>query len=570
MTTTHCAELNLLWARLMLEELHRLGVRHLCLAPGSRSTPLTLAAAGHPDLTRHTHFDERGLGFAALGLAKSSQSPVAIITTSGTAVANLYPAVVEAYQTGVPLVVLSGDRPPELIACGANQAIRQPAIFADYARRLDLPAPDQAMPPQALLAQLDQAMLDLDRPLHVNCMYREPLYPDGESVDFDDYLAPLRHWRQQDTPWNHTPPLSRSALPSASECADFGRGKGLIVVGSLAPHQQPEQILALARRLGWPVLADAQSQLRQADGVVHHLDQLFHHPQAQTLLAEAEHLLLIGGRLLSKRLMTFIAQHPWKAFWHYLDRPESLDPAHLAKRRFIGSLTLLPALPWPQDPHAGWGDALESYSDQLEQRFAELHDVGALTELSTVRLLSRTLSDDHQLFIGNSLPIRLFDMLASPKASVPAVFTNRGASGIDGLLATSCGVALANGKPTVLLVGDLSLLHDLNSLALARALTSPLVVLVLNNDGGSIFNLLPVPNETLRQDYYRLGHGFGFEGAASQFHLPYRRPDSLTQLAEALSDGLSQSGASVIEVVVPPNESAQLIVDLAQQIQGDD
>ncbi|MBY5923246.1 2-succinyl-5-enolpyruvyl-6-hydroxy-3-cyclohexene-1-carboxylic-acid synthase [Ferrimonas balearica] len=569
MTTIHCAELNLLWARLMLEELHRLGVRHLCLAPGSRSTPLTMAAAGHDGFQRHTHFDERGLGFAALGLAKASQTPVAIITTSGTAVANLYPAVIEAYQTGVPLVVLSGDRPPELIACGANQAIIQPAIFANYARRLDLPTPSLDLPPQALLAQLDQAMVDLDRPLHINCMYREPLYPDGQSSPFESYLAPIAAWRGNTTPWSAIPPISRSALPGPDECNSFAQGKGIIVVGTLAPHQQPEQILALARRLGWPVLADAQSQLRQADGVVHHIDQMFHHPKALKLLGKAENLLLIGGRLLSKRLMSFIASHSWNAYWHYMSHTENLDPGHLTKRRFIGSLPMLAALPWPLLPGSGWADALESYSLELEHQFAERHDQGRLTELSTIRLLSRQLTGEHQLFIGNSLPIRLYDMLASP-GDAPTVFTNRGASGIDGLLATSCGVALATAKPTVLVVGDLSLLHDLNSLALARSLKTPLVVLVLNNDGGSIFNLLPVPNESLRQQYYRLGHGFGFEGAANQFHLPYARPDNLAALSLALSEGLSLEGASVIEVAVPPSESADLIVELAEQIRGDD
>ncbi|MBY6188036.1 2-succinyl-5-enolpyruvyl-6-hydroxy-3-cyclohexene-1-carboxylic-acid synthase [Marinobacter hydrocarbonoclasticus] len=569
MNTAHCAELNLLWARLMLEELHRLGVRHLCLAPGSRSTPLTLAAAGHDGFERHTHFDERGLGFAALGLAKASQTPVAIITTSGTAVANLYPAVIEAYQTGVPLVVLSGDRPPELIACGANQAIIQPAIFANYARRLDLPTPSLDQPPQALLAQLDQAMMDLDRPLHINCMYREPLYPDGEAAPFESYLRPIHAWRQSQEPWSATPPISRSALPSIDECAAFAQGRGIIVVGTLAPHQQPEQVLALARRLGWPILADAQSQLRQADGVVHHIDQLFHHAKASKLLGKAEHLLLIGGRLLSKRLMSFIAAHPWKAFWHYMSQPENLDPNHLTKRRFIGSLPMLAALPWPLLPGSGWADSLESYSDELERLFAEQHDSGALTELSAIRLLSRQLDGQHKLFIGNSLPIRLYDMLAAP-GEAPTIFTNRGASGIDGLLATTCGVALADGKPTVLVVGDLSLLHDLNSLALAHSLASPLVVLVLNNDGGSIFNLLPVPNEALRQQYYRLGHGFGFEGAANQFHLPYHRPQSLAELSHALSEGLSRQGASVIEVVVPPGESADRIVELAGLIRDDD
>ena len=171
------ADMNLLWGQLILEELARLGVKHVCMAPGSRSTPLTLAAASQTQLTRHIHFDERGLGFMALGLAKASNAPVAIITTSGTAVANLYPAIVEAWLTHVPLIILSGDRPPELIDCGANQAIIQPAIFAQYAKQVNLPTPDLGYPANALLSTIDHAVANQHQPVHINCMYREPLYP---------------------------------------------------------------------------------------------------------------------------------------------------------------------------------------------------------------------------------------------------------------------------------------------------------------------------------------------------------------------------------------------------------
>jgi 2-succinyl-5-enolpyruvyl-6-hydroxy-3-cyclohexene-1-carboxylate synthase len=154
------ADLNLLWASLIIEELSRLGVEHVCMAPGSRSTPLTLACAANNKLTKHCHFDERGLGFMALGLAKASNTPVAIITTSGTAVANLYPAIIEASLTRVPLIILSADRPPELLDCGANQAIAQVGMFAQYAKQLSLPVPDLHLTPTALLSSLDQALAD--------------------------------------------------------------------------------------------------------------------------------------------------------------------------------------------------------------------------------------------------------------------------------------------------------------------------------------------------------------------------------------------------------------------------
>jgi 2-succinyl-5-enolpyruvyl-6-hydroxy-3-cyclohexene-1-carboxylate synthase len=208
------AELNLLWGTLILEELSRLGVQHVCMAPGSRSTPLTLAAAKQTKLKQHLHFDERGLGFMALGLAKASQAPVAIITTSGTAVANLYPAVIEAWLTRVPLIVLSGDRPPELIDCGANQAIIQPAIFAQYAKQLNLPTPDLSIRPEALLSLLDEAVSNQSQPVHINCMYREPLYPSTMSADFTQYLSTLGNWQHTSHPYNQYGKSNLSSLPS--------------------------------------------------------------------------------------------------------------------------------------------------------------------------------------------------------------------------------------------------------------------------------------------------------------------------------------------------------------------
>ncbi|WP_298443130.1 2-succinyl-5-enolpyruvyl-6-hydroxy-3-cyclohexene-1-carboxylic-acid synthase [uncultured Ferrimonas sp.] len=564
---THSADLNLLWAELIVTELHRLGVRHICLAPGSRSTPLTMAAAAHPTLCRHTHFDERGLAFMALGLAKSSHAPVAIITTSGTAVANLYPAIVEAAQTNIPLVILSGDRPPELIDCGANQAIVQPAIFADYARRLDLPAADLNLPPQALLAQLDHAMADLQQPLHINCMFREPLYPDGSRSDFSDYLAPIAQWQQDEQPWQHLPALQQHALPTPAQLQHLAQGKGVIVVGTLGPEQQPQQLLQLAKQLGWPILVDAQSQLRQHPDVINHIDQLFHLPNAKRILAQADTLLWFGSRLLSKRLLQFIDQQPWRTLWHCLPQRRNLDPSHLRKTSFCGDISAFASLPWPSSAQADWAAALYPLNQQLEQHFSQ-HQQGRLTEMAVVRSLSCYADQRHNLFIGNSLPIRLFDLLAAVKNEAATVFTNRGASGIDGLIASCCGISRGNGKPTIMLIGDISALHDLNSLALARHSSQPLLIIALNNDGGSIFNMLPVADEQLKQDYYRLGHGLNFAHAAKQFELGYQQPQSLTEFTEQMHNAINGTGATLIEVVVPADESAQMIKACAAQLRG--
>ncbi|MBV7316314.1 2-succinyl-5-enolpyruvyl-6-hydroxy-3-cyclohexene-1-carboxylic-acid synthase [Shewanella sp. NIFS-20-20] len=566
MQIQHTAELNLLWGSMILDELARLGVKHVCMAPGSRSTPLTLAAANQDKLKQHLHFDERGLGFLALGLAKASRAPVAIITTSGTAVANLYPAIVEAWLTQVPLIVLSGDRPPELLDCGANQAIVQAGIFAGYARPINLPTPDWQIPPHALLTQIDEAVSNLQQPLHINCMYREPLYPKEVSTQVvGDYLQGVSAWHHSSQPYCQHPSWQANALPSAQQIAEFSHAKGVIVAGTLSPQQQPQQLLALAKQLGWPLLVDAQSQLRQDHDTVHHIDQLLQHPQASALLQQAEHVLVFGGRLLSKRLIQYLAEQPWHAYWQVLPTQQRLDPSHQSKLVLHCSLTSLCQQGWGPSPHNNWAAALETYQQQLEQRLLEHIDQGEFGEAQVVRHFSAH-GDLNQLFIGNSLPVRLFDMYARCRDTPLPVYTNRGASGIDGLLATACGIAMASPGITGLLIGDLSQLHDLNSMALAKQVSEPLVIVILNNDGGNIFNLLPVPNEALRQQYYRLSHGLSFAGVSQMFSLPYHKVLDLNAFTHALAQAQLHPGASVIEVFVAPEQASNQIAALGQLI----
>ncbi len=558
------AELNLLWGSLILEELARLGVQHVCMAPGSRSTPLTLAAAKQSKLKQHLHFDERGLGFLALGLAKASRAPVAIITTSGTAVANLYPAIVEAWLTQVPLIVLSGDRPPELLGCGANQAIVQPAIFADYAKQVNLPTPDLAIPPQALLTLLDESVANAKRPVHVNCMYREPLYPSSMSADFTQYLSPLGNWQHSVNPYNHYAEAKLISSPAPDALARFVHGKGVIVAGTLAPHEHPEQLIELAQKLGWPLLTDAQSQLRQHGAAIGNIDQLLLQPKAKALLQAADTVLVFGGRLLSKRLISYLNEQKWKRYWQVLPEQTRLDPSHSAKQIWISPLANFTQLPWPRSSEANWAVQLIEANEQLATLFQQQIDDAEFGEAQVVRAVAN--QGEQQLFIGNSLPVRLYDMFAPITASAPSIYTNRGASGIDGLLATACGIAAHKGQATTLIIGDLSQLHDLNSLALAAKQQGPFVIVILNNDGGNIFNLLPVPDEKLRSNYYRLAHGLEFGYGAAMFGLPYNRVEDLLSFNEAYRDALDYRGASVIEVCVAQDQASEQIARLASWI----
>lgn len=557
------AELNLLWGTLILEELARLGVQHVCMAPGSRSTPLTLAAAKQSKLKQHLHFDERGLGFMALGLAKASRAPVAIITTSGTAVANLYPAIIEAWLTQVPLIVLSGDRPPELIDCGANQAIIQPAIFAQYAKQINLPTPDIAIRPEALLTTLDEAISNQSLPVHINCMYREPLYPSTMSADFTQYLSTLGNWQHTTSPFNQYGKTSQHSLPTQDTLARFVHGKGVIIAGTLSPEESPETLVELSQKLGWPLLTDAQSQLRQHSGVIGHIDQLLHQPKAKALLAQAESVLVFGGRLLSKRLINYLSEQKWKRYWQVLPRQMRLDPSHNAKQVWHSSVAAFASQTWPRSSDANWALQLTRLNDGLETLLQQQIDHAEFGEAMVVRAIAKAQNRQSQLFIGNSLPIRLYDMYAPITPDYPRTYTNRGASGIDGLLATACGVAKHKGKPTTLIIGDISQLHDLNSLAITRTIESPFVIVILNNDGGNIFNLLPVPDERLRSDYYRLAHGLEFGYGAAMFGLAYNRVDDFESFNEAYQDAIGYQGTSVIEVSITQHQASEQIASIA-------
>jgi len=557
------AELNLLWGTLILEELARLGVQHVCMAPGSRSTPLTLAAAKQSKLKQHLHFDERGLGFMALGLAKASQAPVAIITTSGTAVANLYPSIIEAWLTQVPLIVLSGDRPPELIDCGANQAIIQPAIFAQYAKQVNLPTPDISIRPEALLTTLDEAVSNQSQPVHINCMYREPLYPSTMSADFTQYLSTLGNWQHTATPFNQYGKASQHSLPTQDALARFVHGKGVIIAGTLSPQESPESLVELSQKLGWPLLTDAQSQLRQHSGVIGNVDQLLHQPKARALLAQAESVLVFGGRLLSKRLISFLSEQKWKRYWQVLPQQMRLDPSHSAKQVWHSGVAAFAQQAWPRSSDANWALQLIQFNDGLETLFQQQIDNAEFGEAMVVRAIAKAQNRQSQLFIGNSLPVRLYDMYAPITPDYPVTYTNRGASGIDGLLATACGVAKHKGKATTLLIGDISQLHDLNSLAIARTIESPFVIVILNNDGGNIFNLLPVPDEKLRSDYYRLAHGLEFGYGAAMFGLAYNRVDDFESFNEAYQEAISFQGPSVIEVSITQDQASEQIASIA-------
>ncbi|NIC26173.1 2-succinyl-5-enolpyruvyl-6-hydroxy-3-cyclohexene-1-carboxylic-acid synthase [Serratia plymuthica] len=548
---------NRRWAALLLEALARHGVRHVCIAPGSRSTPLTLAAAANRSFICHTHFDERGLGHLALGLAKASREPVAVIVTSGTAAANLYPSLIEAGLTGERLVFLTADRPPELINCGANQAIRQTGLYSSHpALSIELPRPTPDIPASWLASTVDSAMARLQHgALHINCPFAEPLYG-GDEQHYADWSAALGDWWQGSQPWLRE--MDPHAVLKQPDWFSWRQKRGVVVAGRMSA-QEGEQLAQWAATLGWPLIGDVLSQTGQPLPCA---DLWLAQPQAQRILQDAQLVVQFGSSLTGKRLLQWQEQCRPQEYWLIDDLPGRLDPAHHRGRRIRSGvaqwLELHPAQPrspWAQELAQLADQALDSVSGYLVNRFGEAQLAHRLPEL---------LAENGQLFLGNSLVVRLIDALTRLPAGYP-VFSNRGASGIDGLISTAAGVQRATAKPTLAVVGDLSALYDLNALALLRQCSAPTVLIVVNNNGGQIFSLLPTPQED-RQRFYCMPQDVDFSHAAAMFQLNYARPENWGQLRQAVEQGWRHGGATLIELQVPPSDGAETLRLLVQQM----
>ena len=565
---TDYPNINAVWAGLAIDALARNGVTAFFVSPGSRSAPLAAAIAQHAGVTAHVHFDERAAAFAALGYGTAAGRPAALLCTSGTAAANYLPALVEASMGHVPLIVLTADRPPELLKTGANQTIEQRNLYGGYVRwSAELPCPTVDIPPAMVLTTIDQAvhrsMSAPPGPVHINCMFREPLAPVPEGGPFSGYLDSAAH--------RDSGPYTRY-LPAAVDVAPNTIGPvldqlnstdaGLIAAGRLRGAGESAAVRALADALGWPVFADVTSGLRLGapePPVIGNFNQLLVLEGVRERL-RPDVVLHIGGPITSKRFLNFIADAAPTAYIHAAPHPERHDPLHMASHRIPAPAQALARSLGPQvtrnDP------ARLSWMFELNTRVHEALDDylaagGGLTEPAVARRVSMLAPGNGALFLGNSMPIRDMDLFASPKSRPIAVYANRGASGIDGNIASAAGIALATGKPVTALIGDLAALHDLNALALARHIATPLVIVVINNDGGGVFSMLPIADyPEVFERFFGTPHGLGFRPAAEMFGARYAAPEDMEAFTEAYQSAIEHPGPSLIEARTDRSENA--------------
>ncbi|GLS92436.1 2-succinyl-5-enolpyruvyl-6-hydroxy-3-cyclohexene- 1-carboxylate synthase [Psychromonas marina] len=563
--STH-SNINQLWASIFIEELIRHGITEFCIAPGSRSTPLTLAIANHAEANTHIHFDERGLGFLAIGLSQASQKPVVIVTTSGTAVANLYPAVIEARQSSIPLIIISADRPAELLNCGANQAIEQHRIFANYPVFFtQIVQPTTEIKANYLLTTIDHGLNQQHNqpgPIHFNIAFAEPLYPNGETLDYFDYLSGLQNWRENNITFTQYINSQGYTVP---ECSNLSGKKILVVIAKMQSIDQARAITLFCKNNNIALLTDIQSSQSGVSNNLSYYDLLLINDDFKKLLQQADIIIQFGEQIISKRLATFIANFEGES--HLVNQGTTrIDPDHQLDKRFICTATqwITAQQVMPTKANENWHSSLQQAHDHLSKQIIKpFINNQPYSEMSVIKQLDTLLIKNAPLFIGNSMPIRFADMLMSECQS--PIFTNRGASGIDGLLASAIGVAKKSSKVTTLLIGDSSFLYDLNSLSLLKQLATPFIIVLINNDGGAIFNLLPVPEEQ-KKNFYQLPHGLNFKASCEQFGIDYYNPNQEVDFKDIYTKCL-QGKHSLIEITLPNQQSATQLEQLKEQIQ---
>ncbi len=556
---------NSLWSGVLVETLVRCGVRHAVVCPGSRSTPLTLALAAHPAIEAIPVLDERSAAFFALGLAKPTQRPVVLVCTSGTAAANFFPAVIEARESGVPLLVVTADRPPELRACASGQTIDQQKLFGDYVNFYhELAVPEASEPRlryvrQTVAHAVNRTLAPTPGAVHLNVPFRDPLAPldDGgeaakiaATIDWSLFFSQL------------APPIPaglQGVLPRISPDVH-----GAIVVGPAQPGAVEPFIAAVgevARRLGWPVLADGLSPLRHHAARVPHLittyDLILRNPAAAGRL-KPEVVLCLGGWPTSKVLRGWLEESA-ATIWLATERVDNRDALHGRTIVLPISLPLLAAA-LPVAPDANGYERMWARYEQKSRPALDgrLKAEQGMFEPKAAWLLAQHLPAGTPLFIANSMPVRDVEYVwpASDRGIRP--LGNRGANGIDGTLSSALGVAHAAELPAVLLTGDLALLHDTNGFLLRPKFRGSLTVVLINNRGGGIFEHLPIAQfETAFEEYFATPQEADFGklcGAYGVEHVPVR---DWTHFAELVAT-LPAAGLRVLELRTDRKNDAAL------------
>lgn len=596
---------NTLWAEALVDELVAGGVRAACLAPGSRSTPLTVAFASHPDIETFSHLDERSGAFFALGRGRRTGRPTPVVCTSGTAAANFHPAVLEASEGRVPLLVLTADRPPELSDSGANQTTDQQKLYGDAVRWYrTLPEPEpEARKLRSLRVTAARALAETTGtppgPVHLNVPFRKPLEPTEVPGDvppaFESDATLAAEGRRG--PFVRTTQgrkrLDGSDVDSLAR-AIHNADRGLVVCGPAdGPTPARDVLTAFATVTGFPVLADPLSGHRFGPHVTPPVAAPEKaRPETATICGgydsyldapgwpEPDIVVRFGASPTSKVLRTYLAREA--------GRQVVVDPAGGWPEAEFTATDLVAAEPTPlvealtdrlaeqRDTHQTgtehtherqryrrrFARAEQSYWDLIEREAN-----GEFFEGNVLRTVAECCPEPATLFVSNSMPVRDLDRFGTPRSADVRVLGNRGVSGIDGISSTALGAGSATDDPLVLVTGDVAFYHDMNGLlALERCGVDATIVLV-DNDGGGIFHMLPVESfDPPFTEHFRTPHGLDFEPAGDLYEFAFERFDDLDTFRDAFEVAVETAGTQVLSVSVDGESSHRFRERLHEQV----
>jgi 2-succinyl-5-enolpyruvyl-6-hydroxy-3-cyclohexene-1-carboxylate synthase len=523
--TNHSSKSNTHFSHVLFSTFKSCFIDHVFVAPGSRSSPLSLAAQHYAEKII-THFDERSLAFMALGKIKSDLKPAIVITTSGSAVGNLLPALMEAFAQKLPLILITADRPHDYHNKGSNQTLKQSDLFAPFtvfSTSFDSPSGgfhDKAL--SSLISFISQKCQE--GPIHINIPLHEPLF--DPSVDFPHDVEFRKEHKS----------LEHIVLEPK---------QGIMILGENAVNNLEDAIFyeSLGDHLDIPIFADITSGYRS-----YGLKHLHYYPLIlEALNLKPKYVLHFGKKITSKTLEQFIKNHN-DDYLHITDDLELYDPYHKISHTYrVPKDTFSQLLKGKEANDTLSIQSLYELNHLLEQKLSSIiSEYPSYEEAMYVKKLAELDLSHLQIFVGNSLPIRHMDSFYFPKQASCKVFTQRGCSGIDGLISTACGLSI-HGILTLALLGDLSSLYDINALSLISENKLPIIPVIFNNHGGGIFSYLPIVHQTTHfEKIIATSHGFNFRDLAHGFDLDHIHISSLEEFESFLK---SQAESSLVEIV---------------------
>jgi 2-succinyl-5-enolpyruvyl-6-hydroxy-3-cyclohexene-1-carboxylate synthase len=542
-------------------ELVQTGVKDVVVSPGSRSTPMAMVMAEHPEINIHIHVDERSAAFFALGIAKSTNKPVAILCTSGTAAANYYPAIVEARYSRVPLLVLTADRPHELREVGAPQAIDQIHLYGQHVKwfaDMALPESSNDMIRYARTVCARAAAIASQAPagpVHLNFPFREPLIP---KIDEDTF-------RLEERPLGYVNVRNGEMTLREDEFREIAQklnGKnGIIICGNIADDQFAQAVTELATVLKLPILADPLSQLRSGqhnlENIVETYDTFLRNEDVKSFL-KPDVILRFGAMPISKALAIFLKEnHQTEQF--VIDGAGGWrDPGSLSTEMVFCNETIFCEQLLAFTKRAKTGEFLEKWlevNNLTKANMALIKDSQTLSEGRLFYQLAEMLPENATLFVGNSMPIRDLDSFFLNNHKSIKVMANRGANGIDGTVSTALGAAIYS-QPLYLVLGDLTFFHDLNGMIASKLYGIDIRIIVINNNGGGIFSFLP---QSQHPKNFELLFGtpldLEFEHAVTMFNGNYTKVEGWDHLGDLMNQSTQVKGLNVYEVVTNRNSN---------------